>query len=466
MKIMKIWDILKRYTFVLFIIFLYSGSFAQQKLSEGEQDVKNKAYLFFNDDNYVEALPLFSRLLSLYPKDPEYNYAYGVCLVEENKDLDKALTFLNYASKNVDKPSALYYIGKVWHMKYQFDDAIKFYTQFKEKAKKDDLKKYPVDRQIKMCNSGKDLIRYVSILNIEVNKIVKSKDFYYSYEVDDFGGKILVKPEEYKTKLDKKKEKNSENKTLMFLSTELNVVYYSSYGENDKNGKDIYRRVKDNASGLWMPPENLGTVINTPYDEDFPYIHPDGQTLYFSSKGHNSMGGYDIFKSTYDWATNTWSAPINLDFPTNSPYDDYLYISDAKESIAYFASNRETGQANVSVYRIKVNKNPKKKEIENFEEILKKSKLEVTVPILSMNNRDVEIKMDQKENKPVENSSNNIEKGKYTFPEISLTESTTADELFKEAENDATTLTNEAKSAERDASVVLILSDKLNSQKS
>lgn len=447
------------------LLLLSIESFPQQKLSEGEQEVKNKAYQFFDDDNYAEALPLFSRLLSLYPKDMEYNYAYGVCLIEENKDSDKALSYLNYVLKNIEKPAALYYIGRIWHMKYKFDEALKFYNQFKEKAKKEDLKKYPADRQVQMCNSGKELIRYVSILNVEVNKIVKSKDFYYSYEIDDFGGKILVKPNENKSKVDKKKEKNSENKSLMFLSTELNVLYYSSYGENDKNGKDIYRQVKDNASGSWLPAENLGPVINTPFDEDFPYIHPDGQTLYFASKGHNSMGGYDIFKSTYDWATNTWSPPVNLDFPTNSPYDDYLYISDAKEDIAYFASNRETGMASVSVYRIKIDKNPKKKEIENFEEIIKKSKLEVTAPLIGMKTRDEDIKMEQvKDNAVAVNNSGNVEKGKYTFPEISLTESLTAEEVYKEAENDAGMLDAEAKAADRDANIVLILSDKKNKE--
>lgn len=452
-----------RFLLVLFTIFLCDAGYAQQKLSEGEQEVKNNAYQLLEDENYAEALPQFSRLLSLYPKDPEYNFAYGVCLIEENKDLDKALQFLNYTIKNMDKPAALYYTGRVWHIKFKFDEALKYYNQFKEKAKKDDLKKYPVDRQIKMCNSGKELIRYVSILNIEENKVVKSKDFYYSYNIDDFGGKILVKPEEFKTKLDKKKERRGENKSLMFLSTELNVVYYSSYGENDKAGKDIYRRVKDNATGEWLPPENLGIVINTPFDEDYPYIHPDRQTLYFASKGHNSMGGYDIFKSAYDWATNTWSKPENLDFPTNSPFDDILYISDAKENIAYFASNRETGHDNISVYRIKIEKKPKKKETENFEEIIRKSKLEIFIPAIVMTNREDGLKtsIDYKTSSDA-STTTSIEKGKYTFTELSLSDNLTANDVYKEADNDAQTLQGESDAAMRDANVVLIASNAKN----
>ena len=332
----------------------------------------------------------------------------------------------------------------------------------KEKAKKDDLKKFPVDRQIKMCQSGKELIRYVSILNVEENKLVKSKDFYYSYNIDDFGGKILVKPEEFKTKSDKKKEKNSENKSLMFLSTELNVVYYSSYGDNDKNGKDIYRKVKDNATGEWMPAENLGAVINTTYDEDFPYIHPDGSTLYFASKGHNSMGGYDIFKSSYDWETNIWSAPVNLDFPTNSPYDDILYISDSKEDIAYFASNRESGYANVSVYRIKIEKKPRKKEIENFEEIIRKSKLEVVSPMLSMKDRDENIKITEDKNQGTTN--NNFKEGKYTFNELTYSEKLTQDEVYQEADNDAKALNNESKEMQKMAAIVMHVADNKNQE--
>jgi Tol biopolymer transport system component len=77
--------------------------------------------------------------------------------------------------------------------------------------------------------------------------------------------------------------------------------------------------------------------VNTEFDEDYPFLHPNGKTLYFSSKGHNSMGGYDVFKTTYDDAeTQTWSkANENLEFPVNSPDDDILFVTDSLEKTAF-----------------------------------------------------------------------------------------------------------------------------------
>jgi hypothetical protein len=79
-------------------------------------------------------------------------------------------------------------------------------------------------------------------------------------------------------------------------------------------------------NGKWSPvPFNIPSV-NTAFDEEFPALSPDGKTLYFSSKGHNTMGGYDIFKSEWSEQTQAWGEPVNLGSPINSPYDDIYYV--------------------------------------------------------------------------------------------------------------------------------------------
>tara|TARA_B100000508_G_scaffold140473_1_gene141617 strand:+ start:16 stop:5775 length:5760 start_codon:yes stop_codon:yes gene_type:complete len=101
----------------------------------------------------------------------------------------------------------------------------------------------------------------------------------------------------------------------------------------------------------------MGKPINTKFDEDYPFMHPDGNALYFASKGHNSLGGYDIFVSRLD-AQGNWTAPKNLDFAINTPADDYLFITDMSGETAYFTSNRETPAGEVSVYRINMERVP------------------------------------------------------------------------------------------------------------
>jgi len=102
------------------------------------------------------------------------------------------------------------------------------------------------------------------------------------------------------------------------------VAYFVSDRPGGYGGKDIYR-VKKLPNGRWSAPYNLGPTINTKYDEDAPYIHPEGKFFFFSSEGHNSVGGLDIFYSTVAIDSNEnikISEAISLGMPTNTPDDD------------------------------------------------------------------------------------------------------------------------------------------------
>jgi hypothetical protein len=84
--------------------------------------------------------------------------------------------------------------------------------------------------------------------------------------------------------------------------------------------------LKKMANGKWAPlPQNI-TNINSPLDEEYPSLSKDGKTLYFSSKGYENMGEYDIFKSVWDEKMETWTAPVNLGSPINSPFDDIYFL--------------------------------------------------------------------------------------------------------------------------------------------
>ena len=104
-------------------------------------------------------------------------------------------------------------------------------------------------------------------------------------------------------------------------------MFFSSYGKDGENGLDIYS-VNRLSTGEWSEPKLLPENINTPYDDNYPYLHPDGKTLYFSSKGHNSMGGYDIFKTSYDANTKNYGPVDSFDYKINSTDDEKLYIVD------------------------------------------------------------------------------------------------------------------------------------------
>lgn len=139
--------------------------------------------------------------------------------------------------------------------------------------------------------------------------------------------------------------------SCMSMTRNGKVLYFVSNGQGQNfGGKDIYYS-RQNAKGKWEKPKNLGNVINTRFDEEAVYIHPDGKVLYFSSKGHNSMGGYDIFRSETDQNGN-WTKPINMGYPLNTPDDDIFYRPFDNEKKAYFSSERADSKGGFDLYQV------------------------------------------------------------------------------------------------------------------
>ena len=337
----------------LVILLVFTSSTVAYSQYNSEEELKKAADKFFAEENYIEALPLFSQLLSTYPKDLNYNYKYGACYLYGTRDKEKAINYLSFAVSrpNVD-PLAYYYLAKAYHHNYEFASAIVYFNKYKGKTTSKEHQKYEIDRQIEMCKNGQQLLKKINKIGVISKKEIKESEFFRSYDLRGLQGKVIVKPDEFKMKVDKKENEYS----ILYSDPNLNVVVFSSYGDKGSN-KDIYK-IEKIGINQFSDPISLGDVINTPYDEDYAFLHPDGKTLYFSSKGHNSMGGYDIFKSIYDNASGTWSTPVNLDFPINTPDDDILYISDIDNQLAYFASSRASKQNELTVYKVKVEPEP------------------------------------------------------------------------------------------------------------
>jgi hypothetical protein len=129
-------------------------------------------------------------------------------------------------------------------------------------------------------------------------------------------------------------------------------IYFTSDRPGGYGGRDIYR-IRRLPNGQWSLPLNLGPTINTPYDEDAPFLHSDGVTLFFSSNGHNTMGGFDVFKSTLvDPDMNGWSVPENMGYPINTVNDDIYFCLAADGLTGWFSSERPGGQGMQDIYQV------------------------------------------------------------------------------------------------------------------
>jgi len=134
------------------------------------------------------------------------------------------------------------------------------------------------------------------------------------------------------------------------FSPDGNTLYFSSNRPGGFGGKDLYR-VKKLPNGEWSFPKNLGSDINTEFDEDSPFIDVDNVTLYFSSNGHGTMGGFDIFTAERK-GSEGWAEPVNLGYPANSVNDDiYLSLTPGGRK-GYYSSEKEDGYGKQDLYEI------------------------------------------------------------------------------------------------------------------
>jgi len=127
------------------------------------------------------------------------------------------------------------------------------------------------------------------------------------------------------------------------------TIYFASDRLGGQGGLDIFKTTLQ-ANGSWSPPVNLGNSVNSKYNEDAPFIHPDQKTLFFTSDGHNTMGGRDIFVTRLN--NNAWTSPENMGYPVNTTVNDNYFTLIADGTRAYFSSDRKGGMGGQDIYYI------------------------------------------------------------------------------------------------------------------
>ncbi len=134
------------------------------------------------------------------------------------------------------------------------------------------------------------------------------------------------------------------------VSPDGELLFFTSNRAGGKGGLDIYV-CKKLPNGEWALAQRLSETVNTEYDEDAPFMHPDGKTLFFSSRGHNSIGGFDIFFSVFQ-DDGKWSQPKNIGYPTNTADDEVFFVVSPDGKRAYYSSSRDSGYGEKDIYLI------------------------------------------------------------------------------------------------------------------
>lgn len=135
--------------------------------------------------------------------------------------------------------------------------------------------------------------------------------------------------------------------THCFITPDEKTIFFASDYKSEGRHLDLFVSQKKEDGG-WSEPKPL-TMFNTEFDEDSPFLASDS-TFYFSSRGHNSIGGFDVFKSTYDYELKTWGPPENMGYPINTVAEDIYYTTEGK--LAYLSSTRLEGYGSLDLYRV------------------------------------------------------------------------------------------------------------------
>ena len=327
-----------KYFYLLLIVLTVNGSFAQS-LSQLEK----KAVESFNKKDYASALIDFRQLLAQNPTSMDFNFKYGVCVFYSD-NRKNAKRYFDFVLRQRDFPSETYYfVAKLSHFEYKFSSAMLYYQKYLDNTP-EKLRDHDVKMELDQCANGKTLLKSPKALRL-INAVeVAIPKFYMNYQLESRTGGFFT-DEALQTKMDKK----FNHLPMYYFLRGDSLKFFASYGTS--TNKDIYF-VRKIGADEWSPAIKINDQVNSLLDEDFPFYDQKNGTLFFSSRGHNSIGGYDLFKATFDPSRNNADNRSNFDFPYSSADDDFLFVPEIDQKKAYFSSNRNCERNKIEVYSV------------------------------------------------------------------------------------------------------------------
>lgn len=315
--------------YLLTLLLLAFGALTVQ----GQTQAQAKA--LYDKGNYDEAKPAMEKLAKQQPGNGNYALWYGVCCLKTG-DTQEAVKYLETAVKK-RIPSGQLYLGQAYNQAFRFEDAIDVFDDYIAELKK---RRRPTDEAealLAQSYAGLRQLRGVEKVMVIDSMVVDKPSFLAYYKLSPESGTIT--PNNTFSP-----EAGLEGGTA-YISELGNVAYYTGKQDSLLN---IFRAVTLADGSLQRSP--LSDQINGGQNVNYPFVMPDGSTIYYAADGAESMGGYDIFVTRYNSETDTYYQPENVGMPFNSAYNDYMYAIDEFNQLGWFASDRYQPEGKVCIY--------------------------------------------------------------------------------------------------------------------
>jgi|AGTN01.3.fsa_nt_gi WD40-like Beta Propeller Repeat. len=295
-------------------------------------DAKNR----YQEGRYAEALPVFQAEYLNNPGNASLNQWLGVSLYETGRVLE-AEKYLAFASQK-KITEAYIHLGALYVKMYRFEDAEKEFEKYQRanRRNKEALEKLELEKEY--AEKLKRAISRVEDIQIIDSLVLPKSDFLSAYHLSASSGSLMPISDFFNNL-------PATDKTL-YMNERKDKIYYSQGDPATGTGLFTMDKLLDSFGNE----KTLSGSINAGGNQAYPFVMSDGLTFYFASTGHQSLGGYDLFVTRYNLASDSYLTPNQLNMPFNSPFNDYMMAVDEEKGVGWFASDRYQPADSVCIY--------------------------------------------------------------------------------------------------------------------
>lgn len=314
---------------ILFITLLLFPTLLKSQVSEEAQKL-------YDEGEYSQAKVLLERDVKENPTNTALQFLLGMTAMQTG-DMETAEQSLKFAkTKKVN--DATLYLGRLYAIQYKFVAAEKEFVIYEKAMRRDQKALAELEKEREYSDRLERMVSRTEDIQIIDSMVVRKDDFLSAFNLSVSGGSLEWVRDFFE-------DWDNEN-SVAYMNERKTKIYYSRNAT--ERGATLYTMEKllNNFGNEKMIP----SPITDQYDQAFPFIMSDGLTIYFASKGHESIGGYDLFASRYNLNSNTYLSPNQMNMPFNSPFNDYMLVIDEQKGIGWFASDRYQPKDHVCVY--------------------------------------------------------------------------------------------------------------------